>query len=414
MEKRGILFILLAVLTGAVLSGQEKAASANQLAFAWDVRIGAPEENRKFAEIIARSAGISFERKGFSPLPAGDVGTVLPGLDRSRPAEETIVPKMAALAKEQGSNFLVVIGYYVENDNTFLEVRGWDLAGGKFYDFKQEARSGLELYNRLNDALGALAVKADTIKGVTPDTTPKTERVSKGYVQQIVVLSGDEGAEIYVNGVMRVGVITDGRLALPFMPLNLGTKLVIEKRREGYYSDTEEFRLDEEWVELPLRPMERQVSHELAFIYTLGQFLGFGAGWHYHIAPRTFFLGAEEYFYLQVSDSTNSHAVVHNDLRVLAGMYLLNTPGVAFKVALSTGAGFILTLLTIPPYPLYTDFYFNLINITVEFKIGDLSFYVREETKLGLGIGDNLLGGGFYLIRGEIPIFSFGAKIPLT
>lgn len=413
MEKRGFLFILLALVTGAVLSAQDKAAPANQLAFAWDVRMGDAEQNRKFAEIIARSAGIGLERKGFSPLPAGDVTVILPGLDRTRPADETIKPKLVALAEEQGSRFAVLVSYYTQDVDVILEVRGWDLAGARFFEYKAEARSGLELYNRLNDAIIALAAAADKLRGVTPDSTPKEQRVAKGYVQQIILLSGDEGAEIYVNGVMRVGVITDGRLALPFMPLNLGSKLVIEKRREGYYSDTEEFRLDEEWVELQLRPMERQVLHELAFVYTVGQFLGFGLGWHFHVVPRTVFLGAEEYFYLQVSDKSSSHTVLHNDLRVLAGLYLLSSPGVAFKVSLSTGAGLILTLLTIPPYPLYTDFYFNLINITVEFRIGDIAFYVREETKLGLGIGDNLLGGSFFLINGEVPIFSFGMKIPL-
>ncbi len=413
MDKTGLIIILLLVLTGTALSAQEKAAPANQLAFAWDVRVGDPEENRKFAEIIARSAGISFERKGFSPIPIGDVGTLLPGLDQSRPVAETILPKLIELAASQGSKFTVLIGYYPEAGDLILEVRGWDLAGARFYDFKAEAKSGLELYNRLNDAITALSLAANKIRGVSPDTRPKEERVAKGYVQQIIVLSGDEGAEIYVNGVMRVGVITDGRLALPFMPLNLGAKLIIEKRRTGYYNDTEEFRLDREWIELPLRPLEKTVVHEVAFVYTLGQFLGFGLGWHFHVAPRKIFLGVEEYFYLQVSDSAASHAVVHNDFRILAGLYILSAPGVAFKVALSTGAGVILTLLTIPPYPLYTDFYFNLINITVEFKIGDISFYVREESKLGLGIGDNLLGGGFFMIRGEIPIFSFGAKVPL-
>jgi hypothetical protein len=66
-----------------------------------------------------------------------------------------------------------------------------------------------------------------------------------------------------------------------------------------------------------------------------------------------------------------------------------------------------------PDAPFYTDFYFNLINIYVEFRIWELTFFVREEMKLGLAITNNLLGGGFYFIRGEIPIFSFGLKFAL-
>jgi hypothetical protein len=197
------------------------------------------------------------------------------------------------------------------------------------------------------------------------------------------------------------------------MPLNVGSKLVVEKRKNGFYSDTEEVALDDEWVEYSLRPLEKQSMSEGVFVYTLGQFVGFGIGYYLHVIPRQLYLGVENYFYLQTSDVLGNHAVIHDDIRLLAGFYLISVPGVPIKVGLSTGAGCILTYLQVPPNPLFTDFYFNLLNIIVEFRLWDIVFFVREEFKLGLGLGNNLLGAQFFLIRGNIPIFSFGAKLGL-
>ena len=166
-------------------------------------------------------------------------------------------------------------------------------------------------------------------------------------------------------------------------------------------------------MEPPLRPLERLVEHELTFVYTVGQFVGFGAGYSFYAIPRRLYFGAEDYFYLQLSDTTGSHTVFHDDLRVLVGLYLISVPGVPFKVGISTGLGCIFSVIAMPNSPFFTDIYFNLINISVEFRIWEATFFVREEIKLGLGITDNLLGGGFYFIRGEIPIFSFGLKFGL-
>jgi hypothetical protein len=141
--------------------------------------------------------------------------------------------------------------------------------------------------------------------------------------------------------------------------------------------------------------------------------VGFGIGYQFFAIPRLLYFGGENYFYLQLSDTLGSHTVIHNDIRALAGLYLISVPGVAFKVGISTGVGCIFSLIAMTNAPFYTDIYFNLINIYVEFKVWEMTIFVREEMKLGLALTNNLLGGGFYLIRGEIPIFSFGVKIGL-
>ncbi|MBN2351144.1 MAG: hypothetical protein JXD23_01145 [Spirochaetales bacterium] len=414
MNKSGLLIAVLLCAAGAAVFGQAKSGLTDQFSFFWDVNTGDATENKNYTNIITRSALIGFQQKGFKPVPSGAMGDVVPEIDRTQPLSQTVIPRLAAMAKDQGSSFVVLVSYTGGQSGTVFELRAWDLSGKVFYEFQERVRSGLELYNRLNDATAQLISRAGAVAKSSPEgTEPAGERTAKGYVQRIVVLSGDEGAEIWVNGVVRVGVITDGRLELPFQRLNLGSKFTVVQRKPGYYDDTEEFILDREWMELPLRPLERKVEHELTFVYTVGQFVGFGAGYSFYAIPRQLYFGAENYFFLQLSDTMGSHTVFHDDLRALVGLYLISVPGMAFKVGISTGVGCIFTMIAMPDSPLYTDIYFNVININVEFRLWEVTFFVREEMKLGLAVTNNLLGGGFYFIRGEIPIFSFGARIGL-
>ncbi|HEQ72104.1 MAG TPA: hypothetical protein ENN69_06410 [Spirochaetia bacterium] len=414
MRKRQVLWLLIFFLTAGFCFGQARTGLTDQLALFWDVTIGSASENSRYAEIIARSTLVGLERRGFKPVPGGTLASVVPSLDRSRPVEEAALPRLIELAKEHGSSFVVLVSYYREEPFFTLEIRAWDLAGRRFYNFKENARTALEVYNRLEVGTSDLVRRAGRVEQ-TPDrgeTENGAERTPRGYVQEVVLLSGDEGCEIYINGVIRAGVITDGRLSL-HMPLSVGSKLSIEKRLEDHFTDVEEFTLTDEWLEIPLRPMERIVVHEGLLIYTMGQFVGFGIGYRYYIVPGSIYVGGENYFFLQTSDVVGNNTVFHDDLRALAGLYLVNVPGVPLKVEIATGLGCIFTYLQVPPNPLFTDFYFNMLNITVEFKFWQITFFIREEIKLGLGIGNNLLGGDFFFIRGNLPIMSLGAKIPL-
>ncbi len=413
MNKSGLFIAILLCAAGTGAFGQAKTGLTDQFSLFWDVRAGDATETKNYTGIITRSALIGFQEKGFKPVPTGALAEIIPDLDRSQPLSQTVIPKLAATAKDQGSSFVVLVSYATDQSGALFDVRAWDLSGKMLYETRDRVRSGLELYNRLNDATAALVARVGATVKTAPETTPRGEQTAKGYVQRVVVLSGDEGAEIWVNGVIRAGVIADGRLELPFQRLNLGSKFTVVERKPGYFDDAEEFVLDKEWMELPLRPLERKVEHELTFVYTVGQFVGFGAGYSFYAIPRQLYFGAENYVFLQLSDTMGSHVVFHDDLRLLVGLYLISVPGVPFKVGVSAGAGCIFTVISMPGTPLYTDIYFNLININVEFRLWEITFFVREEMKLGLAITNNLLGGGFYFIRGEIPIFSFGAKIGL-
>lgn len=408
LTKRLFLFIFFS-LAGALGFGE----LTGKLTLFWDVRLSSQLEKTQYADVIARSGVITLQRLGLTPISGGPLEDLLPGVDRGAPLAAASLKVLAAAAREQGSSFFIIISYFIEKDgvNQYLEARAYN-ADESVYNFavyaKKQVRTGLEVYNRLNEAIALLIKNAD-IAGASTDDALETLEI-RGYVQSITLLSQDEGAEITINQLQSVGVIKDGRLRLPSIPFNVGDTISITKKREGYVTHTEEFVLDEEWVELVLSPMEKTVRHEGMFIYTLGQFEGFGLGYRYHIEPRQFFVGGENYFFLQTGTSLDSHTVIHDDIRALVGVYLLAAPGVPFRIEISAGVGCIFTILSVPPNPLFVDLYVNLLNICVEFRIWEITLFVREEMKLGLGLFNNLLGFNFFFINGSIPIFSFGVK----
>ena len=213
MKKRGLFAAVLLCAAGTGAFGQAKTGLTDQFALFWDVRTGNAADDQSYTGIITRSALIGFQEKGFKPVPAGTVAGLIPDLDRTQPLAQTVIPKLSAAAKDQGSSFVVLISYIGDVSGGTFAMRAWDLSGKTFYDFQEKVRSGLELYNRLNDATAEVAARAGTVAKTSPEAAENPqEQKPKGYVQRIVVLSGDEGAEIWLNGVVRAGVIADGRL----------------------------------------------------------------------------------------------------------------------------------------------------------------------------------------------------------
>jgi len=406
-----LLFFSLLWLTS--LAAQE--AQSNAVSIYWHVSIGDAAENARYADIIARTSLIEFQQKGFVVTPAGKIesfaGSDVP--DDVSEFEKKTLPRLQENAAGAKSSFVVAILYHGDAALATVTVYAWNRNGKMVLSYQDRVRSGLELYTRMTKSAEQFASGAGKVESTAQTAgTTGDEPQKRGFVQQVVLYSWDEGAEIYVNKVIRVGVIIDGKLTLPYMPMPLQTRFVVEKRKNGYYSDTEEFILDEEWMELRLSPLEKITTHESVFLYSLGQFAGFGLGYNYNIMPKRIFLGAENYFYIQFGDSDQSNPVFHDDIRILAGYYLLNEPDIPIRVNLTTGAGVVLTFLSIPNAPIYTDFYFNLVNVSLEFRAWNTIVFLREEFKLGLGLGDNLLGMKFFMLGGRVPPVTFGLKMP--
>ena len=87
-------------------------------------------------------------------------------------------------------------------------------------------------------------------------------------------------------------------------------------------------------------------------------------------------------------------------------------PPVLFPHAVSAGGGAILTANPGATLPLFTDVYINLLNVWLEWKVGDYKLFARVEAKASLGIGNNLLGSNIIYWGPAFPPVALGLVIP--
>jgi hypothetical protein len=135
--------------------------------------------------------------------------------------------------------------------------------------------------------------------------------------------------------------------------------------------------------------------------------LGFGLAQRYYLKPDITFVAAEHYFYLQ-HNFAGGLPVFHHDLRALFGAYLFTGPDSIFRLGVSTGLGFILSYFAVPGLGAFTDFYLNIVNISLELNFPRLLLYLRPEGRYALGIGRDLLGRGWLNVADGPPPITLG------
>jgi len=131
----------------------------------------------------------------------------------------------------------------------------------------------------------------------------------RDQVRKVTLFSPDEDMEVSLAGGRRVGRVSNGRLVLPFIPFKIGSELILEKRKEGFYTDEERVVLEEGSQEIELRPLRKKTRLATEIHWTYGQLLGMGIGQRYYLKPDYWFLSGEFYYYIQQSFMENSRPV---------------------------------------------------------------------------------------------------------
>jgi hypothetical protein len=309
--------------------------------------------------------------------------------------------KALEVAAEAGARLAVTGFYRVEDRQFVLEIKCYDVEAKAFIQgVLKTGRLNLAMYNLLDGAVKELLPKVRLIGKAPPPAGPLA-------AEQITLLSGDEGAEIFLAGSQPIGVIQSGTLLMPPIPFPVGSAITVEKRKEGYHPSRESLLLEKPVQEFRLKPMRPQTRWGTELNWTVGQVLGFGVAQRYYFKPDALFTAAELYNYLQTNFS-DSHPLVHHDLRLLFGGYLFTGPDDVFRLGWSTGAGTILTWFTIQDQGLYADWYLNLINASFELNYRRWLLYLRTEGKYALGLGRNLLGQGWLSFSQGPPPITMG------
>ncbi len=359
------------------------------------VDLSTTQENSQYQSIISNQLRVELTSAGFRIIPREEWEPVLK--ERGIRVGELYQGNTAVEVAEQVDAEIAVVSFYsVEERQLILEIKCYDVAQNALVSgvFKT-ARINLSVYNVIGEAV------AELIPGIRLIGPPPN--VKSAVVEEIALVCEDEDTEIYLGDTGFVGRITGGQLLLPPIPFAVGSKITIEKRKEDYHDGVETIKLKEPEMLIELKPLRKKAHSATELNWTMGQLLGFGLAHRFYFVPDSSYFAAEHYFYLQ-HNLADSKPVFHHDLRLLLGGYLFTGPHAALRINLSTGFGLIVTYFWLRDQPVYTDYYWNLVNVGLELNFNKYILYVRSEQKYALGIGvDSVLGRGWMSAFGEGP-----------
>jgi hypothetical protein len=357
------------------------------------IDLSATEEYREYQEVISDQLRAELKNAGFEITPREDweaarerQGVSTGELYKGDPA--------ISVARQAGADIGILSSFSVEEGLMALDIKCYDvvqevLITGVF----KTVRVNLSIYNAIAEAAAELIPK---IAPIGPPPQPLS-----AVVKEIALLSPDEGMQVYLGDEGLVGSISGGKLVLPPIPFAIGTKVSIEKRKEGYHIGQETVKLKEPEMVIDLKPLRKKTQSATELNWTFGQILGFGLAQRFYLKPDQTYLCVEHYFYVQHAFA-GGKPVFHHDLRALFGGYVFSGPHRLLRFNISSGAGMIVTYFALNDQPMYADFYWNLLNSSLELNFNRYLLYFRSEAKYALGLGPkNLLGRDWISVIGE-------------
>jgi hypothetical protein len=341
--------------------------------------------NRDYEQAITASVRAAFASRGY-PLIAESSwreAAAARSLDEDALRQSSVAIQ---LAKELGADLAVTGFYSVQQEEITYSMQCWEVATGRL-------ASNAEQTTPFNLAFfSALSLK------LIDDLLPALRPASGEPRVPVVFTSPDEGMEVLLSGDLSIGKITNGRASWGIDSGSAGQKVLVEKRKDGYHSASQVVTLTP-GKEIALSPLRPEHGFALELDWTLGQLLGAGVSARTYVVPDWLFIAEGNYFFVQPPVTAAARAVIHDDISVGVGGYLLLSPESPVRLGVSTGVGLLVTFLTVPGFPTYSDVYVNVANVWIEARLGTAVIFLRQEYKYSLGYGMNLLGQGWLINR---------------
>ncbi|MGD0725135.1 MAG: hypothetical protein ABSB63_06175 [Spirochaetia bacterium] len=293
-----------------------------------------------------------------------------------------------AIARSTTADMAVIGSYSMENDRILVSVQCYDVAAGTLITgFLRTMRFNLGFYNLLHREIGDLVQKVIFV------TAPKLIGIQENLrVDAITFTCPQDGLEVVVEGQKSAGRIQDGSLVFKTGGVKAGTVLRLEKQQEGYHTVWQTVHAAPEVV---LTPIPKKDTWATEIDWTTGQLEGAGATMRWYPLPNWIMVCFSEYLFAQIPFVHGASWPLHSDSELLAGLYLFWPPESAFRFGISAGFGTYLTWVPATSLPVYTDVYINLLNIWAEYRIWNVTFLLRIQGKVALGLGTNVLGTNF-------------------
>lgn len=392
VEMRFHFLPLLCLLVSPAVTLPAQQAVSGQVCVVFTVKdLSANPSTRDYESTITQAVGAAFGAGGYQLLgdSAWQDAAAARAVDLGRPVAET---DALAIAASVGADFAITGIYFVQDDDIYYSIQCWSVASGKLAAALQaDTPFNLAFFSGLNLAL-------------SNDLLPRLPAAGQSPAS-VVFVSPDEGMAVKLSGDKYIGRVNNGRITIPADSVVPGTKVLLEKSKPGFHQAQQTVTMSA-GKEIPLKPLVKEHRSTFEVDSTLGQLLGLGAALRAYPVPDWSFITFGGYLWVQPPANFAPRAVLHADMFAGCGNYLFLSPDAPVRIGVSTGAGFILSFLSTPGLPIFSDLYIDVFNWWLEARLFGTTFFVRQELKYALGLGTNLLGQGWMM--GMIPPTTLG------
>jgi len=284
---------------------------------------------------FAQALALAFEREAEAAGISIAAKAAVAGTD------EAPIDAMRA-AREAGARWVLIARCRIEDARVLWRAAVYDGLEGSLVGADEfSAYAGLSALP-LIDQSAASAMKAALVASEAP-------RREAGIQRRLAFSSPDEGAAVFLGaaeGGILLGRIEDGALEAPYLPFRAGQSLAIGLEKEGYWPTEARIKVvdADEPIKLPL--LMRRTDRALVVSYGTGRMLGAAAAYRWYPLPDAVYLRAEDSLWAAYDFLPGSLPVLHDELRLGAGAYLVSPPSSRFRISAGLGLSGIFTMLT--------------------------------------------------------------------
>jgi hypothetical protein len=348
-----------------------------------------------------RSVGFVTPRELISTSPGA-------GSERlARIIEETLIAELTAegfsVDRTNGSPISLETIYHLSGSRvtlvlTVTETESTALIGGGMYTGTADLALVTAVRSAVRDLAGQLAAA-----GEVTGELPRPPTVLLG----LHLISPNEGAQILLSDDLRVGSISDGTLDLPFIPIALGSTIIVEQRLDGFYPDRRSIVITDENMVVSLEPLRPIIRWEISASWMPQRWAGAALGIRRYLVPQRLYVQSTNQLSTRYRFSQGSRASAVFDTRVNIGGYVIAPEHRRFRLGLMTGGGFTFSALGAEDTAyVFADPYFNIFSIVARMQFDSFAPFVQADT-----IRYGQAGTG-YLSPGTFPYFSLGVIVP--
>jgi hypothetical protein len=263
--------------------------------------------------------------------------------------------------------------------------------------------------------LSALSLLDNSAQLVASGTAALKDRKVPGkhIDYRIRFSSPDEGALVTFGqgeGSREAGVVQDGGLTAPFAAFRAGDPVVVSVSKEGYWPKTLIYYLRDEDKVQKLPPLMRITNESFSLGLATSRLLGVTAEYRRYLLPDAVYLKAADSLWFQYDFMADSIPVVHDEVRLGAGVYLFRPRDARLRLAVGTGASGISTLILGGNISdrLYFDATLDAVWFSWEWHHNTWAIALDQRVSYSLGLDCGLLSRGWVEINHIPMIFTLG------